>query len=748
MTVETHSPETMSKSRQEQLEQVTSQSPSTSYKLNQNWSLDPSLLVSQNLNSADSTRSASHKMTLRRRGIQCQSSTSTSSPLSATKHETILPLNSTFLPKEEVRDTSAIKTTKREDKRDKNDNSDECNRHQASRNDKIFSITTYVALFIAFATLFGILCLCVCNRASLLVSAQYSNYALGPNGNNHHHHNNGRSAQHLMNRQAGTSQPAAVAQQADIGSTNHRDVSPDAHSLEQNDERRWAKKSSIDRYDSGEQIRPPLLRQPTTLAPLKSTAQQASVNNQHNLQEAASQDSYLSPDDREQLLKSQDSHYEGKNVDPSSSASYDGFQNDRGDGYEKAPNRWSQPLQDAPEPPISAKQASLEYQSSRPEPLTASRAINQGDNDDGDYEEDSIEPVKKSKSNMVPEMRRGVASPSYNHKRPSLASQAAAKLAANEAAANEEGDPNDDYGGGSDDSHFSRKSHQQDRVPGLNLAASHNQQLNRGLDSGGGGYAPEGPQRGGGNSEQGPQDEAHGFGPGPNEAYMAEKAEVGKDQDGDESLYAPAEGSPGESNGLSEEAGEGAFDRRSMNPYSTNKASSSSYGSSPMNYGQPVRAQANLIDNGEPEGDPEDGNDASEESGSSFAPSLKTEVKSRAVPHNAPTDRNYNNNNNNNLSPKTSASALAPQSATYSHPSSPIITVPSPMLAGSKPPLPAVNPQPFYRQQVHNGNRQAQNQLVNNNAPASQPANYQRASLNAPYNPQNNPSHAGKYFIN
>lgn len=784
----------MSRGQQKQLDP---QSPSTSNQKrqqNQNWNLDPSLLVSQNSsNNIHSSNPAGCRMTLRRRGIQCQSS-STSSLSAASKHEIILPLNSTYLPKEEVRDSITKTNRTNKDKHDQIKDRKECNKDQHQQqhqaNDKIFSITTYVALFIAVATLFGVLCSCVSNRASLLVSAQYSNYAMSSNGNNNnhyhqnhhhqnnHHYNNGRqSAQHSVNRQDGdTSHLAAVSQRADHSlSKLNGDGSPsDVHTDQQNDERRWSKKSSIDRYDSGEQIRPPLLRQPTTLAPLKITAQQASVNNQHNLEEAASQDSYLSPEDREQFQKSQDSHYEGKSMEAPSSTSYDGFNTER-DNYDKSSTkRWSQPLQDVPEQAITSsnKQNTLQYKSNRPEASAATRAgSNPVDNDDGDYEEESAEPAKRGHSNnMVPELRRGTAtgSASYNHQRPSMArsqSAAASRAASAEMAANEESDPNDDYGGGSDDSHFSRKSQQQSRSPNLNLAASHNQQLNRGLESGGGGggsggYPAEGSHSGGGTgiSESNSQDEGPGFGPGPNEAFLAEEADVGKDQDGDEGLYSQGEGSPGESNGIGgggggggEEAGENGFDRRSMNSYPT-KPRASSYNSNPINYGQPIRAQANLFDNGDSEGDTEDGNDAPEESGSTFAPSLKTEVKSRAVPDSlnlASEQRSYNNYNSNNLSPKTSASALTPQSATFNHLSSPIITVPSPILSGSKPTtLQAANlqQQPFYRQQVH-PNRQTQNQLVNNVATAT-PTSYQRASLNAPYNPQNNPSHAGKYFIN
>lgn len=738
----------MSKSKQQQQQQETeSQLPSTSTRISSNWKLDPSLLVTQNSNCVDPIQLAKHKMTLRRRGVQCQSSLNNATSASASEHEIILPLDSTYLPKEELRDN--IKSQRNVSKKDKSattTDDEECNRHhQASQNDKIFSIATYMALIVTFAALFGILCLCICNKSALLVSAQYSKFALNLNGNNHHHHHgNARAAQHLMNRQGGGSQSAnSEPQQTDDANA---DMSPEAQMDQINDDRKWSKKSSIDRYDSGEQIRPPLLRQPTTLAPLKSMPQQASVNNQLNLQEAASQDSYMSPDEREQLSKSHDNHYEGKNGDSSNSASNDGFVPDI-DGYDKpASNRWSQPLQDvAEQQPVMVKQNSLEYQPSRAELSTATSGRNTAAapvEDDGDYEEENAEPVKKSKSNLVPEMRRGVAtgSANHNHYRPSkaeersMARNRAVKYSpvANEAAAaNEEADPNDDYGGGSDDSQFIRKS-QQDRSPAaLNLAASHNQQLNRGLHPAGGGYSNEAQRA---NSEGGSQDE--GFGPGPNEAYMAEKADVSKDQDGDESLYAPGEGAAGESNGLggSEEAGEGRFDRRSMNPYQTGGGNGNQ-----VNYGQVVRSKANLVDNGDPENDTEDGNDSAEDSGSSFAPSLKTEVKSRplsTIP-----------NINSNLSPRTSASALNPQSATFSQSSSPIITVPSPKLGGGKAAMPAAtaNQQSFHRQQVHNVRQPHQ---VNSLSATTQPNSYQRASLNAPYNPQNNPSHAGKYFIN
>lgn len=71
---------------------------------------------------------------------------------------------------------------------------------------------------------------------------------------------------------------------------------------------------SIDRFDSGEQIRAPLLRAPTTLAPLRSVATDNKEDNNNSLLTATSQDtsSYMSPEERKELMLNQENHYEGK----------------------------------------------------------------------------------------------------------------------------------------------------------------------------------------------------------------------------------------------------------------------------------------------------------------------------------------------------------------------------------------------------------------------------------------------------
>lgn len=702
-------------SRKQQLEDIREE---------QNHKLDPSLLMNQ---SSLATAFCNPNMMLRRRALQCQNSSSNNSTIS-------LPRNSKFLPKEEIRERSYCSQQVRPIEQLELSASTDigvAKKDSAQQNDKIFSITSSALLFITIVTLIGVLGLCICNQATLLVSAQYSNYGQQSQNSNNQQQQQQHSNQQIrskMGRRGSDSEQPIFEQQPKLATKNFREsVHLESPNQAVSDERR-SKQSSIDRFDSGEQIRPPLLRQPTTLAPLttKSTAQQVSINKAFNLQTAASQDSYLSPEDREQLLKSQESHYEGKTggsqeqpLDVEASAS------DR-DSYENKPNRWSQPDHQNQHDLTDSKLNHLESRSGRPQ--TAPPGAANSDADDGDYEDEPPEPEKK-RANLVPEIRRPTGSASYNHQRQYTNRPAI-------EAASEESDPSDDYGGANDDVHFSRKSNQADRSH-LNPAASHNQQNHNIQSSYNPNSASSAYETGSRSNNEGPQDEGPGFGPGPNEAYMVDKAESvkpGLEHDDESSSLGPSES---DSSGSNDE--DNRFDRRSMNYPS--RSSTNQQHSSQNNYGH-QRPTASSVDNGEPE-DSEEGPDSSEDSGPALAPSSKTEVKSRLHPVKF-------NQRLSNVVPKTSASALAPLSAVSPLGPPPAYSLPIPAVQTSRRASASGDqhqaPSPIQRQQVR---PQIQPRFASqSNANINKADNHQSKASSVPYNPQNNPSHAGKYFIN
>jgi len=693
--------------------------------------LDPGSLASETANSSVHCRGimdAQSRMTLRRRG-----KSHISEPMSCNY---AAPLKQTYLPKvdEDLSDVQAS--------RDMEQLADKESDNKQERREKIFSISKSVVHNVALMSFAILFCLFTINRVTLLVvTAQYSNQAsakVGPAGQ----HQAGSRSQ--VSRQLEANQPLNYLAQAGGSLKNGREAQLEGsqNKLASSEDRRdRANRNSIDRFDSGEQIRPPLLRQPTTLPPLPK-AQQASINNGFNLQAAASQDSYLSPEDREQLLRSQESHYEGKNVDQANGLSPSASERDR---YER-PDSWNGLVDSGSNEPIAPppKSANLESHQLRPE-ASASNANN--DADDTDDEDENVEPEQK-RANLVPERRRMAANQaaSFNRHYSRPAVDAGPSLS-------EEGDSNDDYGSANDDAYFSRKSNQ-DRAP-LNLAASHNQQ-NRNMHSSYANAAHAGYNMNAGhpNGDGSRGEEQQGFGPGPNEAYMVERAESGnkhRTEPDDDALYPTAAvGSGGGGGGGSDADAPSAndeddrFDRRSMNEPSPSSNNNLPY-ASPIKY---TKSSNQMVGSGpemgDPDSDPEDGGEGAEESGPSYAANSNAiaELKSRAAPSTI-------NQRLSNVIPKTAASAPAPSSALSplalqaSRPTS--LGAPTLVQAQRTPrPGQAVN----QRHQQALGASQQGRPMDRATGIGGANAHSQPRSANAPYNPQDNPSHAGKYFIN
>lgn len=262
---------------------------------------------------------------------------------------------------------------------------------------------------------------------------------------------------------------------------------------------------SIDRFDLGEQIRAPLLKPPTTLAPSQTTINtRRSDNDDRNTNrrqpasqaaaETASEEStYLSPEEREQLMRSQEAHYGG-----ASGGGPDGPEAGDAAGGSESP----QTLQQT---------ASYNRRHQRPGSLRHSdqqrattNSVNneaagspdqQDDNDDDDYSEgNSGVPNQRDmtgQQNLVPGPHR----PSQNsamrvpetRRSLSMANSRLAPLTNNnnqlDDADSVEQPNNDDYSGGAnEDAYFSRRpSNQNTGSHGahgnqLNLAASNNRQ--------------------------------------------------------------------------------------------------------------------------------------------------------------------------------------------------------------------------------------------------------------------------------
>lgn len=755
--------------------------------------------------------------------------------MSSMKHETIIPLTSNiYLPKDQAVNYEKLRDereTTNGGKKRVNSTTASCKSTEQvtpgqsspeAKVDKIFSITTSVLFVIFITSLVGILCLCSTNGNTLLVDAHYSAVDQQVASEN----------QRIKSIPSQTSQPPRLFQQQ-----HQRQQIPSGDQVS-NGIRQTLGSSSIDRFDDGEQIRPPLLRQPTTLPPItggRDFNQQTggTDSSSDSLQTAdTAPDTYLSPEDREMFLKSQAEHYEGRGQDyvsPMGRNSNNGAELTAGsDGYESpSQGKWDGNGASGEVNPnqMSMSTGSSEQQQNGPPSPGGIEAAEEGDVDEDDMPE-------REERNLVPESRRTIVSghgrqhqhnnnglsdaASYNHQhqrqfnRP-MTDQSQTGGGGNVASVDADGDPNDDYGGGNDDAYFSRKSINNGAGGGqnggrgggsnqLNLAASYNQQNSRNpmsdrqvhqqaLDAG-----PRGSSGGGGYNEVlgSSNEESTGFGPGPNEAYMVDRAESGRgssmpneDDRADAGALDPSEGSGYGSGG----GGDGGDDEMPKYDRRSSDDSNQAIDNLPNANGGNSNGNQNIDQNPnqDPDSDADEPSDSSEESAPSLSSSSPMDFRSLPrvnLPVNRPNNQQQQQVNANQspslpinsilMTPKTSASAPAPQSqslkpanlSTTSGYVSPLPKVASrvrdailqsnqiqanqqlPTLTTMRPPqVPGTQSAPhglFSRQQVNP--HQAQQLNVWNQHQQHQQQQYR--ATQAPYNPQNNPSHAGKYFIN
>lgn len=624
--------------------------------------------------SLDKDHQAPEENVLRRRSYLLSST-------AAQKGSTVLPLCSTFVPAVRISRPSSDKGNRGEVQAERQGDT-------LVIGDRIFSIaSTSFFVFISMLVV-AVLCVCIASKSSLHVNA----YSGSPSGPIYNPGGGGSSDNEARNGP----QSSSSVQQTKVHQTL-ASMKPTSASKSFLVEEKKVRQS-IDRFDSGEQIRPPLLRQPTTVPPLSRA--QVSVDKAFNLQEAASQDTYLSPEDREQMMRSQESHYEGRNADQQQP------------GYDSSPGE-SGELR----PAHSYGQATNARQMNRNgnlQPEASSAEAKSNDNDDSDYEDDSASEADRKAASLVPENRRTMTASSANHNQQSKFRGA--------PVANLDEDTNDDYGSANDDAYFSRKSNPETNQ--LKQAASYSQQ-NRGPFEGHGAHS------GSHNGRSNSQGDSQGFGPGPNEAYMADKAESdGSGVDSED----PNDGS--ESSQIGDYEAKLA-ERRAMmngepNSFSTNLRS---------HRGQPSASRAG--DSGlDSESDSDSGADLGDDSGSAYASSSVAAVKS-----NSNDPRMVNQRMMGDVIPRTSASAPAPLAAprSASATSGRSSTTVKPVNAGHA----------YQRQQQMQAPQLASQHYrhpisidrgISNTIAHGQYG--QQNSANAPYNPQNNPSHVGKYFIN
>lgn len=617
-------------------------------------------------------------------------------------------------------------------------------RHQ----EKILSMNRIIVCS-SILLLIGLVCLCQCNSAPKFKSQFSSLATVNPqqakqqptmsNGKPLIAQQQNPIALKMHQHQLASKSSLQVNDMRDMGHPGNLHVSNDELRPMRSNQRQQV--SSIDRFDSGEQIRPPSLVQATTLAPVmysapnKMTSPQIATTNAYNMQASASQDSYLSPEDREQLLKSQESHYEGKSAINENSQSGTAPAGSIG----RSNSIWrTNDLVPQVESSLSKEQI-MDY------PAAGTTASSKTISSDRDYEYESVETPKHQQKSVVPENRRS----SHNHKNHRLYRPDDERDF--QANPSDESNSSDDYNSASnneanDDTYFSRKASNQDQSQ-IKSKTSH--------DTSGKTYGHSGEKTGpkpkryevdnwSGNTNQG---ESPGFGPGPNEAYMVDKAESGNKGvalDNDDESGSPGHASeanlfePNDQDSESDEEHSKIVDRRSMH----DKSSDSRSKSSPSVEANSVNSHQMVND--DTDTDPDDVQDSSEEPVPASVPSPQTEFKS---------SRELLNHKMNNAGPKTAASAITTRSTLeptlrdqeksvlLSHGSlvarsPPLVVSASALLPTNKPHLTKNNQQQHHRQPIVN------------NVPVNLFNTLNKQQVNVPYNPQNNPSHIGKYFIN
>lgn len=388
-----------------------------------------------------------------------------------------------------------------------------------------------------------------------------------------------------------------------------------------------------------------------------------------NIQTAASRDSHLSDQDRDQFMADQDNHYRGRDLPqemPQSASRRGGRQS----------VRWSQPL----EVPSSSSQNPRIPDSRFPSSRNLSPS--NGLTDDGDYDDENP-PVDDSQSSPVPEKRRIMNDPDGSR--------------LENLSVNDDSDL-DDYNAVNADSHFARK------ADNSNIRKHHSRQL--GSTDKDPGYSSD---RRNSHSPKGKQssyvdsdDERPSFEPNSNEALRSEPD--------DDSLYTGASASSQSANELRPHSKSNTIDQLAR-PQSddSDEDSSSTDDSSP-----------NMDDNYK------------------ASPSASSTQRARSTSRpTGPTPRYQRN--------VLTSRVAAPSDAKISKDSEPY-----------KAPItysPRWDREP---RQIHlpaspRKSSGEPNQSVNSDygKSASDRGQGRRSeSVEVPYNPQNNPSHAGKYFIN
>lgn len=464
-----------------------------------------------------------------------------------------------------------------------------------------------------------------------------------------------------------------------------------------------ARQQSIDRFDSGGQIRPPLIKQPTTLRPMSPK-----LNKGFNLQAEASQDSYLAPEERDQWLKSQESHYQGVNFD----------QPQQQFGLNSPPSESESAISGDPRLIDKPQERATNQENSDPE--------------ESDYEDEG----GSDKANLVPERRRmlGIDQQSaYKQGMNGYQQQPLSSSAQNTESEEQPTNPIDDYDGAvtDNDAHFTRKLNGHSKNH-LKQAASYNRQLDNhplGQEERYDG-SPTYPERTGNghrsneNVAISPGSDESGYGPSPNEAYLADRAEneaTGADPEDEENPNNSAP-SGGQSSLISDnsEPIENRFDKRAMN---------SEHGSQEkddMQYAMPVDGLAlpfqsdQAAENKQPDSD--QGEIGDETSGSAYAPSSIREVSSEQK-------RNWSGNV---FKPRLGAANVVTKS-------------PSSTLSQYIDVKPVQN-RSWVPSSKQTSTVQSHTKITSRSQQS--PAQVQPGTTHEPYDPQNNPSHAGKYFIN
>lgn len=605
-------------------------------------------------------------MILRRRSKPSIQSQNSNSP--STEYEVVQTKSLSFFPEEideKSVETVAVTSMGVAQVSSMNNQQQQEKRQKESVRDKIFSITASGVLLIAIISV---------GAFGFCISAQHSHLDRA-----NHHSTTGRPGD------------TSGSRFRDLGSAGGGDT--------------LMRQPSIDRFDSGGQIRAPLIRQPTTVPPLPRKA-----NAETNLQAEASQESYQ-PEERNQWLQSQENHYQGGNSDQQQQPALDSSSSPSQVDNENAGN----PM------PMGRPQA----RASSPE---------NSEPDESDYDDEG----SADTASIVPEKRR----------MPAAAVAASSKLSARNQRGNvqqpsssvdleDQGtNPVDDYEGAlnENDEHFSRNLAARDRNY-LKQAASHNQQHKDRLPTNedrndGSSSAYNGPTGFTSRVNQdsaGPigTDDPTRYGTSPNEAYLADKGEselagVDPEEEGSNLNYPIPAGGQFSQIAANQGPNGDKFNRRAMDDSSDNNDDMQH--SRPMSTDdvQSLQANQNEGDQADTEGNQSEVGD--EASGSMDAPSSTGRVSG---------DRPENWTNR-RRDPEVGTSDKAPK-----------ILAATPSIIGSN--TRSVSNSgwvPFVKQssfvQIH--------PKLPGEDLQPQPGLEPR-SKSVPYNPQNNPSHAGKYFI-